>query len=77
MKQSERFCKALCNYGKSLQGQRDPDEWDVSRFDNIEFFYGVMFDQGIRADPYTGHMLRDLFINLGYKVGMGKRPVTS
>ena len=50
MKQSERFSKALCNYGKSLQGQRDPDEWDVSRFDNIEFFYGVMFDQGIRAD---------------------------
>jgi hypothetical protein len=50
MKQSQRFCKALRDYGRSLARQRDPDEWDVRKFDNIEFFYGVMFDQGIRAD---------------------------
>jgi len=50
MKQSERFCKTLRDYGRSLARQSDPDEWDVRKFNNIEFFYGVMFDQGIRAD---------------------------
>jgi len=50
MKQSQRVCQALRDYGRLLHKQRDPNEWDVSKFDNIEFFYGVMFDQGIRAD---------------------------
>jgi len=44
-----RIRKVLCEYGKSLQ-EHDPEEWDVNKFDNVEFFYGVMFDQGIRAD---------------------------
>lgn len=50
MKQSDRFYKALHDYGTSLARRRGPDQWDVRKFDNTEFFYGVMFDQGIRAD---------------------------
>jgi endonuclease-3 len=46
--QSQRIRTALRKFGKSLLQQ--PDEWDADKFDNVEFFYGVMFDQGIRAD---------------------------
>jgi hypothetical protein len=50
MKESRRLCKALRDYAKSLQEQPDPDGWDMSELDNIEFFYGVIFDQGIPAN---------------------------
>jgi endonuclease-3 len=46
--QGQRVCTALRRYGESLSEQ--PDEWDAKKFNNVEFFYGVMFDQGIRAD---------------------------
>ncbi|MFC1505453.1 endonuclease III [Thermoproteota archaeon] len=49
MSKSQRICKALLDYGKSLQKKPNPDGWDISKLDNIEFFYGVIFDQGITA----------------------------
>jgi uncharacterized HhH-GPD family protein len=49
-RQKRKLCKLLRNYGRKLQGESDPEDWDVSKFSNIEFFYGVIFDQGIRAD---------------------------
>jgi uncharacterized HhH-GPD family protein len=38
----------LLKHGRALQ--RHEDEWDTGKFSNVEFFYGALFDQGIRAD---------------------------
>jgi len=42
--------KILINYGRQLEKEWDTDEWDAKEFTPTEFFYGVIFDQGIRAD---------------------------
>lgn len=44
----QKLCHLLLKYGRTLQ--EHDDEWDVTKFNNTEFFYGVLFDQGNRAD---------------------------
>ena len=48
MTRTQKLCHLLLNYGRTLQ--KHDDEWDAAKFNNTEFFYGVLFDQGIRAD---------------------------
>lgn len=44
----QRICNVLKKYGKIVAGEEVPESED--RLEPIEFFYGVIFDQGIIAD---------------------------
>lgn len=52
MLRSRKICGLLRKYGRAVLKSDEGEwgEWDVDRFSNIEFFYGVLFDQGMRAD---------------------------
>ncbi len=50
MRQPTKIAKLLMDYGRRLDKEWDEDDWGASEFTPIEFFYGVIFDQGIRAD---------------------------
>jgi len=41
----------LCEYGKTLQETKDNvPGWNANKISDIDFFYGVLFDQHIRAE---------------------------